>query len=61
MSNLFLYQRKNKSPVIKDEIQEILKELSDADAAKLHSYTQQKNFTKGTVYIIDSKLLVVLI
>ena len=47
----FLYQSKNKLPVIKDEIQEILKELSDADAAKLHSYTQQKNFTKGTVYI----------
>merc|ERR1711935_700336 len=35
----------------KDEIQEILKELSDADSAKLHSYTQQKNFTKGLVDI----------
>ena len=49
----FLCQSKNKSPVMKDEVQEILKELSDADAAKLHSYTQQKNFTKGTVYLLE--------
>ena len=56
MSEKFAMEDRNKktsssSENLKEEIKEILQELDNASVEKLHSYTQQKNFTKGLVDI----------
>ena len=54
MSEKFAMEDKNKrasTDNLKEEIKEILQELDNASVEKLHSYTQQKNFTKGLVDI----------